>query len=207
MDKHSAYDLALDNGLPTLAIGSAGTGKTYGAVKAAVRHLKDKKVGKIVVIRPNVSFADTNGFLPGTEEEKLAPWIRPIYQNLAQCGVGKAHIDNMINKGQLEVLALEHAQGLTFDNSFVIVDECQNMTFKQLEVLMTREGKYTTTVLCGDVRQTSPKFRGSGLQEMIDMVETLKLDVNVIEFNREDIKRSNRCAKWIAAFEDWEAMS
>jgi phosphate starvation-inducible PhoH-like protein len=204
MSNHDLYEQALKSGMPTLGIGTAGTGKTYMAVRAAYQALKGKQVGKIVVVRPNVSFADTNGFLPGTEADKLAPWVRPVLDNLKQIGVSAGEIETLIKNGKLEISALEHIQGLTFDNSFIIVDECQNMTIKQLEVLLTRQGKYSKLVLCGDVRQISPKFRGSGLQQLIDMVDTLDIPVNIIEFTREDIKRSKECAVWVKAFEDWE---
>lgn len=188
---------------PTIAFGTAGTGKTYGAVQAAVEMLGDGRVSQIIVTRPNVSFADTTGYLPGTAREKMEPWIRPVMQlltNFAPMGI----IESWEKKGKLQFHLLEHIQGLTFDNSFVILDECQNMSSGQLKVFLTRIGKHTKVVLCGDVAQTSPKFKNSGLADLIDMVEKLKLPVHYIEFGPEDILRGDICKMFIKAFEKWE---
>lgn len=206
MQVHKLYELALDDKelMPVVAYGSAGTGKTYGAVGAAVDWLDANKYHKVLVVRPNVSFADTNGFLKGTEREKLEPWIRPIEQNFIMHGVNKSSLANYEKFGRLSYVMLEHIQGLTWDNTFIIVDECQNMTFDQLRVLVTRLGNYSKLVLCGDVAQVSSKFRGSGLAKFIDMVKYYDLPVHTIEFTRDDILRSDMCKKFIVAFEEWE---
>lgn len=188
---------------PTIAFGSAGTGKTYEAVAAACEGLKSKTYKKIIVTRPNVSFADKNGFLPGTEREKMEPWVRPILQHMKNFTSFEA-IQKWEDTGQLQFYPLEFIQGMTFDNSFIIVDECQNMTFEQLKVLLTRTGKWSKLVLCGDVAQVSPKFANSGLAELIDMIDKMELPVHLIEFDRDDIVRSEQCKMWITAFEDWE---
>jgi phosphate starvation-inducible PhoH-like protein len=189
---------------PVIAYGSAGTGKTYGAVAAAYELLVNKKVGRIVVTRPNVPFADTNGFLPGTAREKIDPWVKPIMQHLGVfCNPNV--IESWEKNGKLQFHLLEHVQGLTFDNSFVILDECQNMTFQQLKVFLTRTGKYSKVVLCGDIAQTSPRFKNSGLAELLRMVEKYELPVHYVEFGPEDILRSAQCKQWIMAFDKWES--
>ena len=205
-DRHKAYNLALrDKAMyPTIAYGAAGTGKTYSACEAAVEWLKRDKRSRVLVIRPNVSFADKNGFLPGTEREKMEPWIRPVSQHFSSFGLHSNEQDCLEKKGRLTYLPLEHIQGLTFDNTFVLVDEVQNMTFAQLKVLLTRMGKWSKLVLCGDVAQVSPKFQGSGLAELLDMVDRLGLPVNTIEFTEDDILRSNVCKQFIIAFNKWE---
>jgi phosphate starvation-inducible PhoH-like protein len=204
--KHELYDLALrDRALmPTIAYGSAGTGKTYGAIGRAVEWLEGGKKSQVILARPNVSFAQTNGFLPGGEREKLLPWIRPLQQNWQAHGIGIAHQEDLEKNKRIQYYMLEHIQGLTWDNALVIVDECQNMTFDQIKVLVTRMGKYSKLVLCGDVAQTSPLFKGSGLAEFIKMVETLDLPVHTIHFTREDVLRSEQVKMFIGAFEDWE---
>lgn len=189
---------------PTIAYGSAGTGKTYGAVEAAVELMTSGKVGQIIVTRPNVSFADTTGFLPGTAREKMEPWIRPVLQHFDTFLKNKAIIESWEKKGKLQFHLLEHIQGLTFDNSFVILDECQNMTLQQLKVFLTRTGKNTKIVLCGDIAQTSPKFKGSGLASLINMVDRYGLPVHHIEFGPDDILRGDVCKMFIKAFERWE---
>lgn len=203
---HSLAKLALEDKdlKPTILIGPAGTGKTCSAVGAAVEWIGKGNKQKVVITRPNESFAAKNGFLPGTEREKMEPWIRPIQQNLDFHGVNRSHQANLEKMGKITYLPLEYVQGLTWDNSFVIVDECQNMTFEQLRVLLTRTGKWTKLVLCGDVAQVSPKFRGSGLAELIRMVDHFDIPVHLIEFTRDDILRSPQCKMWITAFDDWE---
>lgn len=204
-DNHKLYELALrDKGLfPTIAFGSAGTGKTYGAVKAAYEALSSKKYQQVIIARPNVSFAEKSGFLPGTEREKMEPWIRPILQTLdAFCPRGLT--TKWEQDGKLIFYPLEYIQGMTFDKSFIIVDECQNITFDQLKVLLTRTGKYSKMVLCGDIAQISPKFQGSGLASLLKMVKHFDMPVHMIEFTREDILRSPQCKMWIERFEEWD---
>lgn len=204
---HELYDIALHDrkNMPVIAYGSAGTGKTYGAIKRAVEWLQESKKSQVVLARPNVSFAQTNGFLPGGEREKLLPWIRPLQQNFIAHGVGIAHQEDLEKNHRLQYYMLEHIQGLTWDNALVIIDECQNMTFEQIKVLVTRMGKYSKLVLCGDMAQTSPLFKGSGLAEFIRMVETLDLPVHTIHFTVDDVLRSEQCKMMIGAFEAWEA--
>lgn len=205
--KHEAYRLALFDKklMPTIGYGSAGTGKTFGAVERAVAWLEDGRKNQVILCRPNVSFADTNGFLPGNEREKLEPWIRPLQQNFVQHGVGMRHQLDLEGNGRLQYHMLEHIQGMTWDNCLIIVDEIQNMTFEQIKVLVTRTGEYSKLVMCGDIAQTSPKFANSGLKEFIDMVERYDLPVHTIHFTQEDVMRSPTCKMFIAAFEKWEA--
>lgn len=204
-DNHKLYELALrdKHKYPVIAFGSAGTGKTYGAVEAAIEGVKDKEYKKIIVTRPNVSFADKNGHLPGSEREKMEPWVRPIMQHMHKLA-NPILINNWEDKRTLEFYPLEFIQGLTFDNAFILVDECQNMTFEQLKVMLTRTGKYSKLVLCGDIAQISPHFRGSGLANLIKMIEKFEMPVHRIEFTRDDILRSEQCKMWITAFEEWE---
>jgi phosphate starvation-inducible PhoH-like protein len=157
-----------------------------------------------VVTRPNVSFAKENGFLPGTEREKMAPWVRPIEQNFTKLGVKAGELTMLEKQGRLMYMPLEFIQGLTWDDTLIIVDEVQNMSYEQLKVLLTRQGTYSKVVLCGDVAQTSPKFKQSGLAELVRMVRGLSVDCHLIDFNYEDIIRSEQCKKWIMAFDSWE---
>lgn len=203
--RHTEYDLALRDHdmLPVIAYGCAGTGKTYGAIGFATEWLKTKN-RKVVVTRPNVSFAQELGFLPGTEREKMEPWIRPIEQNFDAHGIKKNALEVLEKHGYLTYLPLEYAQGLTFDNTLIIVDECQNMTIEQMKVLLTRQGKWSKLVMCGDIAQTSPKFPRSGLKELLDMVDATGIPVHTICFEAEDILRSKQCRAWIEAFDDWD---
>lgn len=205
MSNHDLYYQALRDKhmYPTVAYGTAGTGKTYGAVEAAFEYLTSKKAGQIVVTRPNVSFADTTGYLPGTAREKMNPWVAPVLQHL-HTFIQPQVTEGWEKNGKLQFHLLEHIQGLTFDNSFVILDECQNMSIQQLKVFLTRIGKYSKVVLCGDIAQTSPKFKNSGLAELLQIVEKYNLPVHRIEFGPDDILRSETCKLFINAFEKWE---
>lgn len=205
--KHDLYNLALhDKDMkPVIAYGSAGTGKTYTACEAASAWLNNSNKSKVLVTRPNVSFAQGNGYLPGTEREKMEPWVRPIQHNLMQIGLSKSHLENLERNGRLTYMPLEFIQGLTFDNTFIILDECQNMTSEQLRVFLTRTGKYSKVVLCGDVAQTSPKFKNSGLEELIQMVDLYDLPVHTINFTADDIIRSGQCKMWIESYERWDS--
>lgn len=203
---HKLYDMMLHDHdlLPVLAFGHAGTGKTYGAVKRAVKWLENKGT-QVIVTRPNVSFAEKNGFLPGTEREKMAPWIRPVEDLFLKFGFNVKQLETLEKYGRLKYLPLEYVQGLTFDNALIIVDEVQNMTFDQLRVLLTRTGKYSKVVLCGDVLQVSPKFHNSGLAEFIRMCKELSMNIHMMEFTADDIIRSEQCKQWILKFEEWES--
>ena len=203
---HELYDLALHDrkNMPVVAYGSAGTGKTYGAIGRAVSWLETNRKSRVVIARPNVSFADTNGFLPGTEREKLEPWIRPLQQNFIEHGIGIRHQEDLEKNHRLQYYMLEHIQGLTWDDSLIIVDECQNMSFEQIKVLVTRVGEYSKLVLCGDIAQTSPLFKNSGLARFIDMVGRYNLPVHTIHFTVDDVLRSETCKMFIQAFEEEE---
>ncbi len=206
-DNHKLYELALRDRalLPVIATGPAGTGKTYGAVGLAVEWSQDPRK-KILVTRPNVSFAKETGFLPGTEREKMTPWVRPIEQNFKFHGLKDGNLSMMEKKGQLTYMPLEYIQGLTWDDTLIIVDEVQNMSFEQLKVFLTRTGQYSKVVLCGDVAQTSPKFKQSGLSELVDMVRAMEVPCHLIDFTYDDIKRSEQCQTWIKAFDAYEEM-
>ena len=208
MNSHTAYELALRDKhmMPVIGYGTAGTGKTYGACQAAVEWLSKDKRKKFLGVRPNVSFAEKSGFLPGTEREKMEPWIRPIMQNLAANGLSYNQQECMEKNHAIQYMPLEHIQGMTFDDTFIIIDECQNMTFEHIKGLMTRIGKYSKVVLCGDVNQVSPMFKNSGLAEYLDMIDYFDMNVHTIEFTRDDVKRSGICKSQIIAFEDWEVI-
>lgn len=189
---------------PVIAIGSAGTGKTYGAAKAAIDWLEADPSHIFIGARPNVAFADEIGYLPGTEAEKIGPWVRPMRQNFEKHGMDSAYLSMLEQKKRVQFHPLAFIQGLTFDNAFILVDECQNMTYGQLKGVLTRTGQNSRVVLCGDIKQTSPLFEGSGLAELVELVSATGVKCNIVEFTLRDCMRSQQCKDWLRAFEKWE---
>ena len=139
-------------------LGKAGSGKTLLAVQVALDMYFTRKVNKIVITRPSVSTED-NGFLPGSLEEKMEPWLVPIRSNMRKVYNKPPVLEKMEKEESIELVSLSHFRGRTFDNSIVIVDEFQNLTKQQLLMVLGRVGKGSTMILCGDPQQIDLKFR------------------------------------------------
>ena len=139
-------------------IGKAGSGKTLLACQIGLDMFFKRNVNKIVITRPTVSNED-NGFLPGSLDEKMEPWLVPIKSNMRKVYNKPAILDKMMVDEQIELVSLTHFRGRTFDNSIVIVDEFQNLTKQQLLMVLGRVGKGSTMILCGDPQQIDLKFR------------------------------------------------
>jgi len=155
-EQKQAKALIVDNPIVVLK-GMAGSGKTLVAVQAALDMLFNKEVEKIIISRPTVSKEDI-GFLPGDLREKMDPWLAPIYHNLYML-YGKDKIDKEIEYGNIEIVPFAFMRGRTFVNSFVIVDEAQNVTHEQMETVLGRLGKGSKMVVCGDIAQIDLKFK------------------------------------------------
>jgi phosphate starvation-inducible PhoH-like protein len=139
-------------------VGKAGSGKTLLAVQIALDSFFKRQVNKIVITRPTVSNED-NGFLPGSLEEKMEPWLVPIKSNMRKVYNKPAILDKMMVDENIELVSLSHFRGRTFDNSIIIVDEFQNLTKQQLLMVLGRVGKGSTMILCGDKQQIDLKFK------------------------------------------------
>jgi phosphate starvation-inducible PhoH-like protein len=153
-EQKEAKALILDNPIVVLK-GMAGSGKTLVAVQAALDMLFTKEIEKIIITRPTVSKEDI-GFLPGDLKEKMDPWLAPIYHNLYAL-YNKEKIDKELEKGTIEIVPFAFMRGRTFLNSFVIVDEAQNVTHDQMETVIGRLGKQSKMVICGDLAQIDLK--------------------------------------------------
>lgn len=157
----------------TVLKGMAGSGKTLVAVQAALDMLFNKEVENIVITRPTVSKEDI-GFLPGDLKEKMEPWLAPIYHNLYTL-YGKEKVDKEIQKGTIEIVPFAFMRGRTFVNSFVIVDEAQNVTHEQMETVLGRLGKNSKMVICGDIAQIDLKIKkDSGFSFLTRIEEQVK---------------------------------
>jgi phosphate starvation-inducible PhoH-like protein len=197
-DKQAAFIDALKSSSQVLVLGPAGTGKTYVTATYAADLYTVKEIDKIVITRPHVAVGKDIGFLPGTLEEKTYPWALPVLDVLEKHW-GKGMLETAIKNGNVEMAPLALMRGRSFENSFIIVDESQNITTHELKMLLTRVGEGSTIVLNGDVQQSDLK-EADGLSKVIHLAKKHMLPVPIVEFGIEDIVRSDICAQWVKVF-------
>lgn len=197
-DKQAEFIDALKSSSQVLVLGPAGTGKTYVTATYAADLYTTKDIDKIVITRPHVAVGKDIGFLPGTLEEKTYPWALPVLDVLEKHW-GKGMLETAIKNGNVEMAPLALMRGRSFENSFIIVDEAQNITVHELKMLLTRVGEGSTIVLNGDVQQSD--LNGThGLTKIIHLAKKHMLPVPVVEFGIDDIVRSDICAQWVKVF-------
>lgn len=178
---------AIDAKAVVLALGPAGTGKTYLAVAKAVEALEAGRVGRIVLSRPAVEAGESLGFLPGDMEEKLSPYLRPLYDALSD-RLSPRQLKSMLAEGLIEIAPVGFMRGRTLNNAFVVVDEAQNCTYAQLKMLLTRLGWHSTMVITGDPQQTDLLPGISGLDAVAERLSTLK-NAGVVRLREVDVVR------------------
>lgn len=178
---------AIDAQSVVLALGPAGTGKTYLAIAKAVEALEAGKVQRIVLSRPAVEAGESLGFLPGDLQEKLAPYLRPLYDALTE-RLGTKRLKAMLADGIIEIAPVAYMRGRTLSECFVVIDEAQNCTYTQIKMLLTRLGWRSTMVLTGDPDQTDLLPGISGLADIAAKLEKLP-DVPVVRLAEGDIVR------------------
>ncbi len=179
-----------------LALGPAGTGKTYIAICKAVEALRAGKIGRIVLCRPAVDAGENIGFLPGDMEEKLAPYLRPLYDAL-QDRMSAKQVKAMIAEGQIEIASVGFMRGRTLNNAFIVVDEAQNCTYVQLKMILTRLGWNSKMVVTGDPAQSDLLPELSGLAPVADRIESMGGDVGVVRLQQGDVVRHPLVAKML----------
>jgi phosphate starvation-inducible PhoH-like protein len=185
------------------AVGPAGTGKTYLAVLYALKCLKDNSVQRLILTRPAVEAGENLGFLPGDLREKLAPYLQPLYDALYDI-VGKDQVEEWIDKKIVEIAPLAYMRGRTLSNAFVILDEAQNTTEKQMKMFLTRLGYDAKMVITGDLTQVDlPGHAKSGLAKAISIVKKIK-GIDVIEFEKTDSIRHPLVQSILARYEEEE---
>src|SRR5579864_2265396 len=195
------YIEALETHDMVFAIGPGGTGKTYLAVAMAVSALLSKQVNRIILARPAVEAGERLGFLPGTLQEKVDPYMRPLYDALHDL-LEADKLENYLEKGIIEVAPLAFMRGRTLNDSFVILDEAQNTTSEQMKMFLTRLGFNSQAVITGDVTQIDlPDSRKSGLVEAIDVVGRIE-GIALIYFDERDVVRHNLVQRIIKAYEE-----
>lgn len=181
-------------------IGPAGTGKTYLAVVLAVTSLKEGKVKRIVLTRPAVEAGENLGFLPGDLQEKVDPYLRPLYDGLNDV-LGPEAVIKYMERGQIEVAPLAYMRGRTLEDSFIILDEAQNTTPEQMKMFLTRLGFGSKMVITGDVTQIDlPRGKKSGLVEAERILKSIE-EIGFIYFTESDVVRHSLVQKIIAAYD------
>ena len=184
----------------TFGVGPAGTGKTYLAVAIAVNAYKAKHVEKIILTRPAVEAGEKLGFLPGDLQEKVNPYLRPLYDALQEM-LGVETYAKMMERGTIEIAPLAYMRGRTLNNAYVILDEAQNTTREQIKMFLTRLGENSKMVITGDLTQIDlPKGQVSGLKHAIRILKDID-DIGIMRFNERDVVRHPLVQKIVKAYE------
>jgi len=194
------YLEAIEQNDMVFGVGPAGTGKTYLAVAMAVAALTAKKVSRIVLVRPAVEAGERLGFLPGTLQEKVDPYLRPLYDALYDL-LEPERVDKMLERNVIEVAPLAFMRGRTLNDAFIIMDEAQNTTSEQMKMFVTRLGNNAKAVITGDVTQIDlPNPRKSGLLEAIDVLKGVE-GIHFCHFEHGDVVRHQLVQRIIRAYE------
>jgi phosphate starvation-inducible protein PhoH and related proteins len=194
------YVEAIDKHDIVFGIGPAGTGKTYLAVAMAVSALKKDQVSRIILTRPAVEAGEALGFLPGELEQKIAPYLRPLYDALRDM-LEPEEIERSIARQTIEVAPLAYMRGRTLNNAFVILDEAQNTTTEQMFMLLTRIGPHSKCVITGDVTQIDlPANKRSGVVEALQALKNIP-GISIVYFNERDVVRHELVRSIITAYQ------
>ena len=194
------YVESINKNVVTFGVGPAGTGKTYLAVALAVTALKSKQVSKIILTRPAVEAGESLGFLPGDLQNKVDPYLRPLYDALFDMLGADAYMKYM-EKGIIEIAPLAYMRGRTLENCFIILDEAQNTTIEQMKMFLTRFGFNSKIVVTGDVTQVDlPRGKTSGLVHALKILEDISM-IGIHKFDKRDIVRHALVQKIVEAYE------
>ncbi len=194
------YMKAIQNNTVTIGVGPAGTGKTYLAVAAAVAAFRERTVNRIILTRPAVEAGERLGFLPGDLQNKVDPYLRPLYDALYDM-LGAETFQKYQERGSIEVAPLAYMRGRTLDDSFIILDEAQNTTREQMKMFLTRLGFGSKIVITGDVTQIDlPDDKVSGLKDAVRILEGVK-DIAICKLTSADVVRHALVQQIINAYE------
>ncbi len=186
-----------------IGVGPAGTGKTYLAVACAVESLQQSQVQRIILVRPAVEAGERLGFLPGDLEQKVEPYLRPLYDALHDM-FGYEKVNRLLDKNVIELAPLAYMRGRTLNDSVIILDEAQNTTPEQMKMFLTRIGFGTTAVITGDITQVDlPRHQKSGLREVIGILRGVK-GISFTTFSNRDVVRHPLVQKIVEAYENHE---
>lgn len=198
-------DIIRDNGV-VFGIGPAGTGKTYLAMAAAIDAFKKKEVSRIILTRPAVEAGESLGFLPGDLQEKIDPYLRPLYDALFEI-MGPETYQKLMERQVIEVAPLAYMRGRTLDNSFVILDEAQNTSPQQMKMFLTRLGYNSKAIITGDITQLDlPKGKKSGLITIRNILNRIE-GIEFVEFDKSDVVRHPLVQRIIEAYDEYDKRS
>ena len=202
-DKQAEYIEAIKTSSVVICLGVWGSSKSFIPATIAADLLMDKKIERVIIARPNEGKGKTIGLLPGSKEEKLASWTAPITDTMKK-RMGEGNYEAMLANGRIELLNLEAVKGRSWDDTFTILDEAEDIDPEVAKSLVGRQGTNSTTVITGDNMQQDLK-RNSGLQYLMDVAEYAQLPISVIDFDSWDYcVRSEEAKMWGMAFEKFE---
>lgn len=197
------YCTAIATHTITIGVGPAGTGKTYLAVALAVKAFRTQEVNRIILTRPAVEAGEKLGFLPGDLQQKVDPYLRPLYDALFDM-LGAETYQRYVERGNIEVAPLAYMRGRTLDDSFIILDEAQNTTPEQMKMFLTRLGFGSKMVITGDITQIDlPAGKRSGLKEVLQILKGID-DIAQIRFSEKDVVRHKLVQDIVKAYEKYE---
>ena len=194
------YLEAIERNDMVFGIGPAGTGKTYLAVAMGISALMSKRVARIILTRPAVEAGERLGFLPGTLQEKVDPYLRPLYDALYDM-LDSDRVEKLLERNVIEVAPIAFMRGRTLNDSFIILDEAQNSTAEQMKMVLTRQGFNSKMVVNGDVTQIDlPTGRRSGLLEAVDVLKGIE-GISFVQFDERDVVRHSLVQRIVKAYE------
>src|SRR5450759_72839 len=197
------YLEAIEKNDMVFGVGPAGTGKTYLAVAMAISALMSKRVNRIILARPAVEAGERLGFLPGTLQEKVDPYLRPLYDALYDM-LEPEKVDRYLEKNVIEIAPIAFMRGRTLNDSFVILDEAQNTTSEQMKMFLTRLGFNSKAVITGDITQIDlPSTKRSGMLEAIDILGNVN-GISFVHFDESDVVRHHLVQRIIRAYDDYK---
>ena len=199
-----SYVEAIEKNTVTFGIGPAGTGKTYLAVALAVKAFKNKEISRIILTRPAVEAGEKLGFLPGDLQNKVDPYLRPLYDALYEM-FGMETYARLAEKGAIEIAPLAYMRGRTLDDSFIILDEAQNTTPEQMKMFLTRIGFNSKAIVTGDITQVDlPDGKKSGLRDVMNVLKNIE-DIAFCYLTEKDVVRHRLVQRIIKAYEKRDA--
>jgi phosphate starvation-inducible PhoH-like protein len=199
-DNQRRYLEAIERNDMVFGIGPAGTGKTYLAVAMAVSALVNKQVSRIILTRPAVEAGERLGFLPGTLQEKIDPYLRPLYDALFDM-LDSERVEKFLERNTIEVAPIAFMRGRTLNDSFIILDEAQNSTPEQMKMVLTRQGFNSKMVINGDITQIDlPNARRSGLLDAMEVLKGVE-GISFVQFDEKDVVRHSLVQRIVKAYE------